>query len=224
MAKIKRLLPPAPNGDATQPPSSPPPLPADQGCEVEKTEDLFDLNKLRITTDFDSEIELERVISTVPVRKPGKEHFIRTHPGSDYRVTVGLIELKEEGTTYLVVDQALREKLLSEPTYVEKTLVTAMTANGILFLWPLRGPGRDGRLDAWSLSAIEAAKRAEREWVRVIANMTLGAYNIVIGRGIHKEPVWPQLTLGELIRVAFQDKFINHLDHPVLKSLRGEVG
>jgi len=223
MAKIKKTLSAAPQVDVAPSPSSPVILTADRDCEAEKTEDLFNLDKLRITTDFDSEIKLERPVTTVPVRKPGKEHFIRTHPNPDYWIKVSVIELKEEGTIYLVKPD-LRVHLISESTYYEKTLVPTMTANGTLFLWPLRGPGRDGRMDAWGESAIGAAKRAERDWVRVTANMTLGAYNITVARGISKDPDWPQLSLEDLIRIAFKDKLISDLNHPVLRALRGEVG
>jgi len=223
MAKIKRHLPPAPQVDVVPSPSSSVIPPADPDCKAEKTEDLFNLDKLRITTDFDSEIELERPITTVPIRKPGREHFIRTHPDLEYRATLGLIELKEEGTIYLVA-QALREKLIAEPTYVEMTLMTTMTASGMVFLWPLRGPGRNGRMDTWGQSAIDAAKRAERDWVRVTANTALSAYEITVAKSISKDPDWPQLSLEDLIRIAFKDKLISDLNHPVLRKLRGEVG
>jgi hypothetical protein len=37
------------------------------------------------------------------------------------------------------------------------------------------------------------------------------------------EPNWPELPFKELLRVAFKDKYINSLDHPILRKLRGEV-
>ena len=39
---------------------------------------------------------------------------------------------------------------------VPKVLFTAMNWQGVLSLWSIRRPGRDGRLDAWNQSALEA--------------------------------------------------------------------
>jgi hypothetical protein len=37
------------------------------------------------------------------------------------------------------------------------------------------------------------------------------------------EPVWPEATYQELIKLAFRDRLISSLDHPVIKRLRGLV-
>ncbi len=53
----------------------------------------------------DSGITLVRKIVTIPVRKPDKQKFFRTHPTSE--VLVHLVEIKEEGEYYLVRKSAL---------------------------------------------------------------------------------------------------------------------
>ncbi len=47
-----------------------------------------------------------------------------------------------------------------------------------MFLWPIRLPGPDGKLDDWNMSGVEAAKRASGRWLRMASNMSLGAYEI----------------------------------------------
>jgi hypothetical protein len=37
------------------------------------------------------------------------------------------------------------------------------------------------------------------------------------------EPEWPEVPFGELLRIAFRDRLIESLDHPVLRRLRGEI-
>ena len=37
------------------------------------------------------------------------------------------------------------------------------------------------------------------------------------------DPEWPDLPFKELLRIAFKDRFISDLNHPVLHRLRGEV-
>ena len=35
------------------------------------------------------------------------------------------------------------------------------------------------------------------------------------------DPDWPELSFAEIFRIAFKDRLINSLDHPVVKRLRG---
>ena len=84
-------------------------------------------------------------------------------------------------------------------------------------------PGPDGKIDAWGRTALEAAKLAQEGWVRVTANMSLGAYEVFKATGDIPEPEWPETPFRELLRVSFKDKLIDTLDHPVLRKLRGEV-
>jgi hypothetical protein len=81
----------------------------------------------------------------------------------------------------------------------------------------------DGKVDAWSQSSAEAAKLAREGWVRCAANMSLGAYEVHQAIGDIPEPEWPDVPLCGLLRIAFRDRFIDTLDHPVLRKLRGEV-
>ena len=67
----------------------------------------------------------------------------------------------------------------------------AISRQGVLFLWPVRVPGPDGRTNDWWKSDAEAVELAQRKWVRVCANMSLGAYEIDEATGNFPEPVWP---------------------------------
>ena len=84
-------------------------------------------------------------------------------------------------------------------------------------------PGPDGRQDAWNQSALEAAQLAMGKWIRIAANMSLGAYEIFEATGNIPNPIWPDLTFEQLVQIAFKGRFINSADHPVLRNLRGEV-
>ena len=70
----------------------------------------------------------------------------------------------------------------------------------------------------------EAAELAMKSWVRVRANMNLGANDIFIAesRAI-PEPEWPTLSYWELIKIAFRDHLIDRIDHPIIKRLRGSM-
>ena len=80
----------------------------------------------------------------------------------------------------------------------------------------------DGAGDA-DESARIAAAQAEREWTRMVANMSLGAYELFASVGDLPEPEWPTEPFRELFKIAFRGRLIDSRDHLVLKRLRGEV-
>lgn len=104
-----------------------------------------------------------------------------------------------------------------------KTLVTAIDRQGVLFLVPVRLPGADGRIDPWNRSLGEAITRSADRWVKISANMTLGAYEVFEATGNFSEPVWPDISFQEILRIAFKDRYIDSLEHPVVRRLRGAL-
>src|SRR5262245_20195580 len=64
--------------------------------------DPFDPAKLRLSQDFTAELGVQKVLTTVPVRKPDKTWFVRVHPSVDYRMPAAVLELKEEREIYIV--------------------------------------------------------------------------------------------------------------------------
>ena len=194
---------------------------------VSGSTDIFsNLDGLRLEQDFVKELGLARPLTTIPVKKPGKTAFVRVHPGENYRFQTAVIELKDDGETYIVAKQ-LWPFLVNEPAFVPKVFVTYMARPGdVLALWPIRLPGPDGRLDDYNQSALNIGiTLATKSWVRVNANRYLGAYEATVApAGISwGEPKWPDMPFEEILRLAFKDKLIETLDHPVLKRLRGET-
>ena len=192
-------------------------------ADVAKPEaDPFDLASLRLSQDFAAAVGVKRLITTIPVKKPSKEWFVRTHPDPAYRLQTAVLELKEDRETYLVAP-SLWAELASEPTFSPRLLVATVSRQGVLFIWPIRLPGADGKIDHWSRSALDAANEAKTRWVRITANMSLGAYDVAVASGQMAEPSWPDTTFQGIIRIAFRDKMISEWSHPVLQRLRGEA-
>jgi hypothetical protein len=207
--------PAASNGQNDGPPSV--------GANAAKPEaDPFDVHSLRLSQDFASAVGVKTLLKTVPVKKPSKEWFVRTHPDQAYRLQTAVLELKEDREIYLVAP-GLWSALADEKTFSPRLLVTAFNRQRVLFLWPIRLPGADGKIDDWSRSAIDAADEAKSQWVRVTSNMSLGAYEVAVASGQVADPVWPDVSFQEIIKIAFRDKMISDWDHPVLRRLRGEV-
>jgi hypothetical protein len=180
--------------------------------------DPFNLANLRLSQSFGETAGVKKLLRTVPVHKPYPQDFVRVHPSPDYREHFPIIELKGEREEYLIASQLVPE-LTGE--FVTKTLFTAINRQGAVFLWPVRLPDADGKQIEWWRSMREGAELAMESWVRIKANMGLGAYEIFVAEGCIRQPIWPDINYQELIRLAFRDRLITSLNHPVIKRLRG---
>ncbi len=183
--------------------------------------DPFDIANLRLDQNFIESAGTTKLLTTVPVGKPGNQDFSRVHPGRDYRENFGLVELKDEREFYLVIPSIARQLPGEVAMY---TLYTAINRQGVVRLWPVRLPDSDGKLMEWHRSAREATELAMKKWVRLKANRSLGAYEIFIGAETLSEPEWPNTPFKELLRTAFRDhRLVNKEDHPLIQRLRGRA-
>jgi hypothetical protein len=207
--------------------TKPEPYPQPNAVEPQApTADPFDPANLRLSQSFVETVGVKRLLTTVPVRKPSPQDFVRVHPDRAFRENFPIIELKDEREEYIVVAD-LVSLLMDE--FVTKTLFTAINRQGTVFLWPVRLPSPDGRDMEWWRSGREAAELGMTSWIRVRANMDLGAYEIFKAESVILDPEWPRGGDGEalgywdLIKIAFRDHLIDRIDHPVVKRLRGQA-
>jgi hypothetical protein len=187
-----------------------------------KSEGFFsDLSKIRIAADYAVELDVEQLLVSVPVCRPHKQWWNRVHPDEAYRINVGLIEVDGEDT-YIVDPQLyVHPEVVKELVF--KTLFLAINRVGKLFLWPIRMPNEDGRIDDWNRVARQGAEEAMSSWVRITANRAKGTYDVGRSKIELMEPKWPDKPFEEILEIAFKDTVIKDLDHPVIKALQGEV-
>ena len=182
--------------------------------------DPFDPAALRLDQTFTDGAAVKKLLTTVPVKKPHRQDFIRVHPGADYRLgPVGIVELKEDREFYVVTPE-IAPNLVGEMAFC--TIYTVINRQGVVQLWPVRLPGADGRHSTWHQSAAEAAELAMRAWIRITANMSLGAYETFEAAANIPDPIWPELSFRDLLKIAFRDRVVDRPDHPLILRLRGE--
>jgi hypothetical protein len=179
-----------------------------------------DLSKLRLTQDFVEQASVKKLLTTVWVRKPSAQDFVRVHPDAAFRDAFAFVELKDDDREHYLVMPEIAVAVADE--VVMKMLYTTINRQGTVSLWPVRLPTPEGRVNEWHRTAQEAAARAVDRWIRIKANLSLGAYEIFEAPASIPDPVWPEHTFDQLLRIGFKDKLIQSLDHPVLKRLRGE--
>jgi hypothetical protein len=191
--------------------------PVEDSSKPAEAFDPFDPVNLRLGQDFAETIGVKKLLTKIPVGRPPSQTFIRTHPDPAYRFPAALLQLKTERESYLVHPR-LREELADE--VLPFMLVTILDRQNVLRLWPIRLPGPDGKGNDWWASAFDAVEVGLTHWVRVKSNMALGAYEIMPATGISVEPVWPEVSVREVNHIAFKTRYIDTLDHPVVKALR----
>ena len=187
----------------------------------DKAPNPFDLASLRLDQTYSDGVAVKKLITMIRVGKPQKQHFVRVNPDPAYRISpMAIIELKDDRESYLV-SRDLAAALMGEFTSV--ALFTGITRAGTLFLWPVPLPGSDGRHNPWHRSALIAVEKAESRWVRIVANMEAGGYDISEAAANIGKPEWPDMPFEEMVKIAFQGKVISRPDHPLILKLRGAM-
>lgn len=186
---------------------------------AESPDDPFNPETLRLDQSYLQQPAAKKLLTTVPVGKPGKQDFFRVHPADDYRLAAALVELREERETFLVLPRFVSE--LGDGEFFGAVLHLCINRQKVLRIWPVKTASPDGRQNAWQISAAEAAERAMKTWVRLKPNMSLGSYEIFEAVGNFGEPEWPELPFMEILRIAFKGHVIEGPDHPVVHRLRG---
>lgn len=180
---------------------------------------LDDFAAFALPSGRESVVAAEKLITQVPVKKPSREWWVRTSPDLETWRAWPVLELKEDGDTYLV-HETLHAELVGEPAFVAVRLVPAVTDNGVPFFWPVRLPDSSGKINSWHESAARAAEIARENWVRLVADRTLGGYQVFTA-SFERQPQWPKQTQAELLKIAFQGRLLESTDHPVIKRLKG---
>jgi hypothetical protein len=182
--------------------------------------DPFDPASLRINNAAVPSLGVKKLLTTIPVKKPDKQAFIRVHPSEEYRLTAAIIDMKVNNEVYLVAPQ-LHGELAEEIAPV--ILFTYVDRLGNPFLWPVKLAQDDAAPNPWHASALAAAQTAMSFWVRVQANKGLGAYDVLCAEGNLPDPEWPDMTLAAMLKTAFRGRLIDTLDHPLIARLRGRA-
>lgn len=167
---------------------------------------------------MDENLGVARKMQTViPVRKPSKKQFIHAHPSAEFRAdNMPTIEDETTGEIYLLAAD------LEFPADIENkvdflNLAAAITTDASVFLWHYKNS-----TNSWSESARIAIREASRRWVRVIPDKSSNGYILEQPVVQPPAPTWPSLSFAEMLEVAFGARYIDSLNHPLVKKLRGD--
>jgi len=177
-------------------------------------------SSLRLSQNFGQTLGVKKILTTVPVGKPPKDRFFRTHTSADWPFPTWTLENKAAGETY-VISPEVASLLGDLVRQVELHPVIDRQNNP--FLIPIPMPGPSGVRNPWHESLAQAVERAKSVWLRISANKELGGYDIFEATAKLPEPIWPDITADELLAIAFRGRIIKTPDHPVVQEKLGGV-
>jgi hypothetical protein len=164
--------------------------------------------------------EAQAVVCTVG--RPGNIDHFRTHSNPSWWCDFYFLEYTgANGQRQLYfVDPALNGLPELEGQVKRRRLVPYVTLRGGLGVWPI---GIEATDNHYVSSALRICGEAVGRWVLCVSVRELGQYKLKFAQGEHPEPKWPDLSLGQLLEMAFPpEKRITTTDHPILAKLRGE--
>ena len=187
---------------------------------TEVVKPLSIIQSLRLPANYGATFGVKKLLTNVPVGKPKKASFFRTHTSTDMVFSAMLLEQKESRESYLVVAEVAQ--VISELVRPVQLYFAIDRQNNSLLI-PVPLPGDTGTRNPWYESLAQAVEHSKLKWIRITANQHIGGYDVYEAEGLLPEPEWPEYDIDTLAEVAFRGKIIESLDHPVVQSLLGRV-
>ena len=106
-----------------------------------------------------------------------------------------------------------------------KRLFLGITQDGQIFLWPIKiqdDLNSKGWLDPWNRSGKTIAETAMSSWVRISSNQAKKEYE-AFKANWDLEPDWPQDSFEDILEIAFKDRVISSMEHPIVRYLKSEI-
>jgi hypothetical protein len=157
-------------------------------------------------------------LGSIEVRKPKKQEWFRAHPKMFAEISV--IRRESTGDFYAVDPELVREL---EAETREAYIAAAISYEGAKFLWPIIRPKTDGsgiQLFENDLADLALSRECwiRRQWMPGSKSYKVDQANT------DKAPEWPENTsIGDWVKRAFRGRFIDNLDHQLVRQLRGDL-
>jgi hypothetical protein len=208
--------------------------------------DIFDdLKKLRKAVEPKVSFRPVNIEISV-VRKTEAGQYFQSHPDPEVRIDAAILPDRASRDNYFVAENMLEHpkiKRLLRPVTIVPIFVWP---GGLTKLWtvPILPIGRKAfhihtsyrvafEISAGLPTSIRREKNAKHEeiapgetppgpnWVTMVYNQDTGQVEFEEDEGISLLPEWPQMSLGEMLRLGFAGCIIDSDQHPYVKQLRG---
>ncbi len=152
----------------------------------------------------------------IQINKPRRDEWVTVRSGEDWQFATYVIEDTQDmdREIYIVHNDLANGELADDARYAIFHLTISST--GRLFWWHIK-MSANSRRNHWAESALKAVEVAQGKWIRVIPAHE--GYEIREAKAQMPEPQWPDMSRDETIRLAFEDRIIDTMEHPIAKRL-----
>jgi hypothetical protein len=181
--------------------------------------DPFDPVNLGIPSSYAAAINAQSSSKPYELRKPNDQEYFRTSAVESHCVRVGAIADKQDmGRVYVVSGAVLDEVIKRFPKSVRGVeLVLTMSLVGVAFVWPV--PLAEDRGGQWNSTQRDAKKSGVDIWTNMAPGR--GRYDLTTVNN-PKAVDWAAFPpFREILRQACAERFIDSLDHLLLRKLAG---
>ena len=179
-----------------------------------------ELSAYKSTSKVDVVVKRPIRISTLQIRKPNSQEYIRVMPGQE-RI-LPLFKSSVDGDKLYLFRREVKHLLPANAIRLYRIVLAKSLRATVPFLWALPIP-QDDKGRTWHESGDAASRDGEGQWVKVVSDMVGGCYVVYPAAGELPEAEWPSEPLAELILLAFKNQRIDTADHPVIRRLNGEM-
>jgi hypothetical protein len=159
--------------------------------------------------------------SRVPIyTRPEVNTWVRVRPGDEYTDVIDLLvatnasNSNDRNPLYVVTDNARPE--LERFLKPHRVVVGITYHDKVQFLW-VRAISTGS--NSWTESVMLAMDEALTDWISLETDHALGEYKRHHGPRDWEDPEWSDQTLEDVVNLAFRDRIIDSLEHPVAKRL-----
>jgi len=155
----------------------------------------------------------------IPIKRRDDQTWVQFHP--TWNLRLNCIKRTADGSYYPVLRAALPYCKEWVKPY---TFFVGITTSNTVFLLDVPDDSDDdkGFGKSWHDSARITVIEGRKGWIRVVSNRSAGGYDIKYPEGKIGNPTWPDVTLQEILDIAFRDRIIKDGDHKLIKDLRGQ--
>jgi hypothetical protein len=162
------------------------------------------------------------------VETPKKNHYFQVMPAPEGKgyLQIPMIkggDLSGVPKNWYAVSHSLAKCLEEYSKGIRKyALVPTIDRDGNIRVWP-HSLECEGIAASWYESRCRIFAEGVQRWIRHDSNMPESRYEIIVAKDQSLKAKWP-LDLGyeELVMKAIGDHYVSELNHPVVRSLRGD--
>jgi hypothetical protein len=184
--------------------------------ETEPTSIFDDLEKLR--SEATLTVHKREILTAVPIGRPNPDDYFRVHPDPSMQLQAAIYASRDRDIgTYFITRSMLDHPLLVDKHRPVLLAVTYSWPKRTVGIWPV-AIDTTGRGNTWWTSAW-GGYAAKISWVQL--QPSTDRYTVYSAEGQLPDPLWPNKTLSELLKIAFGGRIIDSEDVPIMRRLRG---